>query len=176
MKLVVIGDLHDNLRHFNLLIERVNELEPDVIAFTGDFDMPFTMRAFTKFRAPIKAVLGNGDPDIQKFQYQLQKLPVLKDLKLDISARFQDFELDNKRVAIFHGDDDNLTKFILESNKFDVLCIGHNHTPEIKQVGRTTVINPGSLVGWMFEKGNMPVYFGVYDTTTGKAENIKVLD
>lgn len=175
MKLIVLGDLHDNLRHFNSSIKKINNLRPDIIAFVGDFDMPFTMRAFTQLKAPIKAVLGNGDPDIQKFQYQLQNLEVLKGLNLDISPRFQDFTLENRRIGIFHGDDSNLVNFIIETEKLDVLCIGHTHIPEIISKKKTIIINPGSFVGWMLERGNMPIHIGVYDTESNKAELLEIL-
>ncbi len=169
MKMAILGDLHDNLRHLNVVIDEINKIGVDLVAFTGDFDMPFTMRAFTRFQSPIKAVLGNGDPDIQKFEYQLDKLDVLKNLDLDISFRFQDFKFDGKRVGIFHGDDDNLNKVLVECQLFDVLCIGHNHLPKIKKEGKTLVVNPGSLVGWMLERGNMPITYAIYNSETEEA-------
>ncbi len=95
--------------------------------------MPFTMRPYSQLKCPIRGVLGNGDPDIQKFLYQLQNLEVLKNLDLKLEFRFQDFTIDNIRFGVFHGDDENLNKCLIESQLFDILCIGHTHKPTIEK-------------------------------------------
>ncbi|MFA6198070.1 MAG: YfcE family phosphodiesterase [Patescibacteria group bacterium] len=172
MKIGIIADLHDNLRHLEIVRQELLGHNVELLLFCGDFDMPFSMRGFIDFNIPIKAVLGNGDPDIQKFQYQLQNLQVLKSLDLDIGLRFQDITVDGRRIAISHGDDEALNKVIIESQLFDVFCLGHNHVPRINQEGKTTIINPGSLVGWFYEQPGrlVPVTYSIYNTTTGTAE------
>ena len=105
MKIAIISDTHDNMRILNKTVNYLNLISIDLLIHCGDWDMPFTMRGLIGAKFPIKSVLGNGDPDIQKFLYQLQNLDVLKDLKLDIQLRMQDFILDGKRICVFHGDD-----------------------------------------------------------------------
>jgi uncharacterized protein len=172
MKIGIIADLHDNLRHLEIVRSELLHHRIDLLVFCGDFDMPFSMRGFIDFNLPIKAVLGNGDPDIQKFQYQLQNLSVLKKIDLNISHRFQDIMIDGCRIAVSHGDDENLNKVIIESQLFDVFCLGHNHQPSIIKEGKTTVINPGSLVGWVYEnkEHSVPVTYSIFDTTTRTAQ------
>jgi putative phosphoesterase len=170
MKIGIIADVHDNLRSLNKVLDYFNSEKIDLLIHCGDWDMPFTMRAFTRIKCPIRAVLGNGDPDIQKFLYQLQNLEVLKDLELDIHERFQDFTIDGKRIAVFHGNDEDLNKLLVECQLFDIVCIGHNHKPKIEKVGKTLVINPGSLVGFFAEIGNVPITFVIYDTKTNKTK------
>lgn len=172
MKIGIMSDLHDNIRHGIKAVEYFNKENIETLLFCGDFVSPFSMRLFTKLNAPVKAVLGNGDPDIQKFEYQLQNLEMLKDLKLDISFRFQDLTIDGKRFAVFHGDDDNLVNALQESKLYDVLCIGHTHDPKIETINNTLVINPGSLVGYFVETGTVPITCAVYDTETNTAEII----
>jgi putative phosphoesterase len=79
MKIGIIADVHDNLRSLNKVLDYLNKQRADLLIHCGDWDMPFTMKAFTRIECPIRAVLGNGDPDIQKFLYQLQDLEILKD-------------------------------------------------------------------------------------------------
>ena len=170
MKIGIISDVHDNLRHLNKAIRFFNEKNIGLLIHCGDWDMPFTMRPYAQLKCPIKGVLGNGDPDIQKFQYQLQNLEVLKDLDLNLEFRFQDFTVDSIRFGVFHGDDNNLNKCLIESQLFDVLCIGHTHKPAIERNEKTLIINPGSLVGYLYEEGNVPVTIALFDTETKKAE------
>lgn len=172
MKIGIMSDLHDNIRHGLKAVEYFNKEEIETLLFCGDFVSPFSMRLFTKLNAPTKAVLGNGDQDIQKFEFQLQNLAILKDLKLDISFRFQDLTIDGKRIGIFHGDDDNLTNTLIESSLYDLLCIGHAHEPKIEQKGKTLIVNPGSMVGYFIETGEVPITCAIYDTESGTAEII----
>jgi predicted phosphodiesterase len=61
-------------------------------------------------------------------------------------------------------------KTSVESQLYDLLCFGHSHTPTLKKEGKTVVINPGSLVGFMAEKGEVPITYGMYDTISNSAE------
>ena len=170
MKIGVIADTHDNLRFLNKVLDYLNKQEISLLIHCGDWGQPFTMRMLTKLKCPIKSVLGNADPDIQKFLYQLQNLEILKDLDLDIHERFYDLKFDNRKIAIFHGNDEDLNKLLVECQLFDVVCIGHDHKPKIEKVKKTLVINPGSLIGFSTETGEEPITFAVYDTQTNKAK------
>ena len=164
--------MHDNLRHLVKAIEFFNNEKIELLIHCGDWIQPFTMRTYTELKCPIKGVLGNGDPDIQKFMYQLQNEEILKNLNLHLSPIFLDFTIGGIRFGIFHGDDENLNKCLIESQVLDVLCLGHTHIPSIEQNEKTLVINPGSLIGYMQETGNQPATVAVYDTGTKKAEII----
>jgi uncharacterized protein len=176
MKIGIISDVHDNLRSLSKLIKVLKEDENiDILIHCGDWVMPFTMRTYVSLGKPIRGVLGNGDPDIQKFLYQLQNLEALKGIDMQIKHRFFDLKYDDRRIGVIHGDDEDLNNTLIESQLYDVLCIGHTHVPSLTKVNNTVVINPGSLVGYMVEKGEVAITYGLYDTTTGVAE-IKELE
>ncbi len=170
MKIGIISDTHDNLRTLSRVIDYFNKEKVELVLHCGDWDMPFTMKTMAKINCPVKGVLGNGDPDILKFKYQLQNDDLLKKFDLDLKFRFQDFDIEGKRIAVFHGDDKDLNNMIIESQLYDVFCLGHSHQPEIKREGKTLVINPGSLVGYFAETGDRPITFVIYDTDADKAE------
>ena len=50
----------------------------------------------------------------------------------------------------------------------DVLVHGHDHKAKIEKVGKTLVINPGEVGGWLYGKSTL----AILDTTTMKAEII----
>jgi hypothetical protein len=171
MKIAIISDVHDNLRTLSKLLDYLLDIEKvDMLIHCGDWVMPFTMRTFVKFGKTIRGVLGNGDPDIQKFEYQLQNLEMLKGIDLKIKHRFQDLLIAGKRVGVVHGDDEALNKVLIESQLFDFLCLGHDHNPVVKSDGKTTVINPGSLVGYTAENGVVPITYAILDLETNTAQ------
>ncbi|MFA5925480.1 MAG: metallophosphoesterase [Parcubacteria group bacterium] len=172
MKIGIISDVHDNLRHLQKAIEFFNKEKISLLVHCGDWDAPFSLRAYLALKCPIRGVMGNGDPDIQKYLYQLQNIEMLKDLDLSLSSRFLEFSIEGIRFGVFHGDDENMNACLTESQMFDVLCLGHTHKPLIGQKGKTLVVNPGSLIGYMAETGIQPATVALYDTATKKAEII----
>ena len=172
MNIAFVADTHDHLRVFSKCIDYLNTRQIDLLVHCGDWDMPFSMRPLAKAKFPIKAVLGNGDPDIQKFLYQLQNLDALKNVAIDVQIEMQDFTVDNKRICVFHGDDPQVINLVQESQLYDVFCVGHDHNYNIKKVGKTLVINPGSFVGYKYETGNQPIYTVIYNSLTGETETV----
>lgn len=174
MKIAIISDTHDNMRILNKVVRYLNTISIDLLVHCGDWDMPFTMRGLVGAKFPIKSVLGNGDPDIQKFQYQLQNLEILQNIKLDIQPKMQDFIFDKKRVCVFHGDDNSISKLIIDSQLYDLFCVGHNHQFSISREGKTTVVNPGSFVGFKIETGIEPINMVIYDTEQESTQKINL--
>jgi uncharacterized protein len=172
MKIAIISDVHDHLRLFSKCIDYLNSINIDLLIHCGDWDMAFSMRPLAKANFPIKGVLGNGDPDIEKFFYQLQKLDVLKKVNLSLEMEMHDFVIDSKRVCVFHGDDPQVVNLVLQSQYYDLFCVGHTHIYDIKKQGKTLVVNPGSFVGYTYEKGVLPVYCVIYDTQSGDTVKI----
>ena len=103
MLIGIISDVHDNLRHLDKAIQYFNKQNIDILLHAGDWSAPFTLEMYKQLKCPVKGVLGNADPDIEKFKYQLQNL--FQGLELELSERFLDLKLDNKRIAVFHGND-----------------------------------------------------------------------
>lgn len=171
MLIGIISDVHDNLRTLDKAIQYFNKSKIELLLHCGDWDMPFTLRMYEELNCPIKGVTGNGDPDIEKFLYALRyKLP---NLRAEIKFRFLDLNLDGKRVAVIHGDDDDLNNALIESQLFDVLCLGHTHKAKIERHQKTLVINPGSFVGvYLPETKTDLISVALYDTETDKAELI----
>ncbi|MEK9180717.1 MAG: YfcE family phosphodiesterase [Patescibacteria group bacterium] len=172
MKIGIIADTHDNLRHLDKAIQYFNREKIGLLLHCGDWIMPFTMEMFKELKCPIKGVLGNGDPDIQKFQYQLQNK--FQDLDLELSEIFLDLTVEGKRIAVFHGNDEHLIKAIVESRLYEVFCHGHTHQAKIEKRQKTLIINPGSLVGVHLPDKAAPITVAIYDTAIDKAEIVSL--
>lgn len=171
----IISDVHDNLRHLQKTIEFFNEKKIGLLIHCGDWDMPFTLEMYGKLSCPVKGVLGNGDPDIHRFLERMQQ-DGFRDIDLELHEVFFDFEIGDRRIAVFHGHDKNLTNLIIESQKFDLFCVGHTHKSKIEKVDKTTVVNPGSLVGvYLPDEMKAPITAALYDTETNKVEVVEII-
>jgi len=168
----VTADTHDNGRPTLRSVEIFNQRKIDLLLHCGDWDMPFTLRFYKGLLCPIKGVLGNGDPDINKFWWINEKQNINLDLELD--SQFLDLYLEGRRIGVVHGDSQPLLDFLIESKAFDAIFFGHNHRPLIKEEKGTLLVNPGSLVGVLLPE--YPVYpytIAIYDTKTNKAELVE---
>jgi len=134
--------------------------------------MPSTLLWYSELRCPIKGVLGNADQNITRFLWAIQQEKFTLDIELD--PHFLDLTLENKRIGICHGDSRPLLKFLIDCQQFDVVCFGHNHLPSIQRVGKTLLINPGSLVGVRLPESRVyPYTIAIYDTVSDSAEIIE---
>jgi len=53
--------------------------------------------------------------------------------------------LDDKQIAVTHGDNGSTVRRILQAQEHDYLLLGHSHVHGEQRVGRVRMINPGAL-------------------------------
>ncbi|MFO0703800.1 MAG: metallophosphoesterase [Patescibacteria group bacterium] len=175
MLIGITSDTHTNGRAMLKSVEYFNSRNVSLVIHGGDWDMPFSLRFYKELKCPMKSVLGNGDPDICKFWWINEKQNINLDIQFD--ARFLDFVEDGKRIAVFHGDSEPLLNLLKECQLYDLVVYGHNHIAKIEKVGKTLFVNPGSLVGVHLPQfPQNPYTVAVYDTTTGEAEIVKIIE
>lgn len=58
-----------------------------------------------------------------------------------------ELDLDGRRAVLVHGDDKKLVRRLLDEQQYDYLLYGHDTDGEDRKVGKTRVVNPGSLHG-----------------------------
>ena len=88
---------------------------------------------------PSAFIFGNTDFDRMSLTQYAQ------DRGITCYGNTGDLEIDGKRFALLHGDDERLKRRILDAQQHDYLLQGHTHVPHDDRVGRTRVINPGAL-------------------------------
>jgi len=82
--------------------------------------------------------------DANSLQY-LARLPVSKFLTIDRQTFMMVHATPRDPLDEYAPPDPELWKRRLEGVGADVVCVGHTHQPFVLQVGRTMVINPGSV-------------------------------
>lgn len=161
MKIAITSDSHDNIPNIQKFLDYVNKNNVEMIIHCGDLAAPsIILKEFgPNFDKPIHFVHGNvADRELnQKIAGQFNHVTCHGDQG--------ELEIDGKKIAFIHYPDQG--KKLAESGKYDLVFYGHNHTPWEEEVGKTKLLNPGTLAG-MFNKAT----FAVYDTKTEKAELI----
>lgn len=171
MKAVIISDLHANFAAVSALTEDYDELwvVGDLVNYGPQ---PREVVDFVRKNATF-AVRGNHDHAVgfnadprctPRYAAMASTTQAFSAAELSTEDKqflagvplSQEFERDRKRVYICHAepsnplygycpaDSDNWSKEVQKINS-DVLIVGHTHTPFIRQVGLTLVVNPGSL-------------------------------
>lgn len=160
MKIAVVSDSHDNLPNIKKALDYINKQGVTFMIHCGDISSATIARIFAqKFKGEIHAVTGNvsGDPESIKRKTAEYNFTLHDETGI--------VEVDGKKIAFNHYPWE--AKKLAESEKYDLVLHGHTHKPWEEIIGKTKVLNPGTLAG-LFQKAT----FAIYDTKTDKAELI----
>ena len=160
----IISDTHDNLPLIDKAVKKLNEEKVELVLHAGDYVAPFVASHFKPLKAPLIGVFGNNDGD----KNQLKKK--FTELGADIRGRFAFLLIDGLRVALLHGDEKELMRSLLELESYDIIVSGHTHLEKTYRRGRTLVINPGTVSGYLAEKPTMTIL----DTKTLDTKTIEL--
>ena len=148
----IISDTHDNVYMIDEAVKRLNELEVGLVLHAGDYISPFTVQRFKPLKAKLFGVYGNNCAE----RALLKKL--FSDIGVDISGFFAEIVVDDLKIALLHGHDEELLRSLTESEAFDLVVFGHTHRIGIVKKGKTTLINPGEVCGYLSGKSTIVVY------------------
>ncbi|RLF91244.1 YfcE family phosphodiesterase [Thermococci archaeon] len=138
MKVGIMSDTHDNLPAIKLAVEFFNREEVDLVIHAGDYVAPFVAREFSKLNAPLKGVFGNNDGEREGLRE-----------KLGIKDEILTLDLKGLKTVVLHGTDERIVEALARSQLYDIVIRGHTHRHGIQEVGRTIIINPGEVCGYL---------------------------
>ncbi|AEC51032.1 hypothetical protein PNA2_0115 [Pyrococcus sp. NA2] len=138
MKIGIMSDTHDNLPAIRMAVEFFNKEGVELVLHAGDFVAPFVAKELSKLNAPLKGVFGNNDGEREGLKERLG----IKDEVLTL-------DLDGFKVIMLHGTDERIVEALAKSQLYDIVIRGHTHRHGIQEVGRTIVINPGEVCGYV---------------------------
>jgi len=164
MQVGVLSDIHDNIWKLESALRLLGGV--DALICCGDLCSPFVVdRLANGFPGPIHVVFGNNDGDRYRITLKADQYH-----HFHLHGEFAELEFGGRRFAVNHFDE--IGRALADSEAYDVVCYGHNHTYEVDQVGKTVRINPGEIMGGL---SNPPVSTcAVYDTVTQSVRRIEV--
>ncbi|MFH1235791.1 MAG: YfcE family phosphodiesterase [Parcubacteria group bacterium] len=168
MLIGIISDTHDNIPNIEKALTWFTKQGIKIILHCGDICAPssFIKTLVGKFPGTIHHVFGNVDGDrflIHKLTSESGRDDVF------LHGEVAEIEIDGKKIAMNHYPD--IAKRLAESSAYDLVCYGHNHTQAVETVGKTVLLNPGTL-GGLFA----PATLATYDTATGEVTLLGIND
>ncbi len=171
MKIAIISDSHDNIPNIEKMLDWVNKNNIEMMIHCGDLAAPSILinELEPKFKGQIHFIHGNvADREMnEKLAKKYKNVTCYGDQgELEIGGKKnKSAEAKRRRIAFCHYP--NQAEELAKTAKYDLIFYGHDHKPWEKYIGKTRLLNPGTLAG-MFNKAT----FAVYDTATDKAKLI----
>ena len=151
MKIGIISDSHDRLSMLDHAVKRLNEEEVDLVLHAGDYISPFVVSHFEALKANMIGVYGNNDGDKEVLRHRFRELGD------EIRGKFAEVIADGLRIALLHGDEEELLRSLIGLEAYDVLVHGHTHKSKISRKGETLIVNPGEVCGYLSGKPSMAI-------------------
>ncbi len=139
MKLGVMSDSHDNVPMVKRAVEMFNSRRVDLVIHAGDFIAPFAVAPFADLDCRVVAVFGNNDGERVVLAKKIEAFG-------EVHPNLADAELGGRRIAAMHYPE--LAEPIAASGLYDLVIYGHTHEIDVR-AGKTTVLNPGEVGGWL---------------------------
>jgi putative phosphoesterase len=146
----LMADTHDCLPMVEKAIKKFNEEKVELVLHAGDYVAPFVIPKFKELKAKLIGVFGNNDGD-----RELLKKRFSENAKLEIRGNFAEIKVGNAKVALLHGSEEELLKALIESETFNIVVHGHTHKAETYRKGKTLVVNPGEVCGYLTGKSTI---------------------
>ena len=138
MQVGVISDTHDNVPAVEAAMDRFEAAGVDAVVHCGDFVAPPVIPFLDREGVPVHAVRGNNDGEREGLASAFESLE-----GGTLHGRFAELELDGRAFAVLHGERRPVIE-ALAADDYDYVCHGHWHVRERREVGGTTVLNPGA--------------------------------
>lgn len=162
MQVAILSDIHDHIANLRKALQQVQKT--DLLICCGDLCSPFIIKELAEgYLKEIHIVFGNNDADLFRITKNAQNYS-----NIQLHGEFCELDIDNKMFAINHFDD--IGRALAESDKYDVVCFGHNHQLEISSNQQTLIINPGEIMGELTGQ----VSCVIYESTTHQATKINL--
>lgn len=165
MLIGLIADTHDNLPLVDRALGKLNQKNVELVLHAGDYIAPFVIPKFKKLRAKLIGVLGNNDGD-----RELLKKKFNENERLEMHSSFAEISVEDLKIALLHGDEEELLNALINSKSFDVVVHGHTHKAKVYNNGETLVVNPGEACGYLSDRPTI----ALLNTDTREAKIIEL--
>jgi len=165
MLIGLIADTHDNLPMVDKAVKKLNEMNVELVLHAGDYVAPFVIPKFDELKAKLIGVFGNNDGDRELLKKRFDEFE-----DLEVRGNFAEIVAAGLKIALLHGNEQELLHSLIDSESFDIVVHGHTHKTEVHQKGKTLIVNPGEVCGYLTGKSTIVLL----DTDGRKAERIEL--
>jgi len=153
-----MSDTHDHLPLVDKAVKKLIDEKVDLVLHAGDYVSPFVIPHFKPFKGRFIGVFGNNDGDHEVLKIRFAEFG------LEIRGIFAEVKIDNVRIALLHGGEpggppgaSELLQSLISAECYDIIIHGHVHEAKAYKKGRTLIINPGEVSGYLTGKPSLAV-------------------
>ena len=146
MKICIVSDSHDRADPLAQAVREAKALGAQAVIHCGDLIGAQTMKPALAAGLPVHAIHGNNIGDPQAMHYQSR----MSNGQLQYHGPDARLELNGKNILVVHYD--NYGYAFACTGDFDLVCCGHSHKAEARQVknvkgSSSWLVNPGTVAG-----------------------------
>lgn len=138
MLIGVVSDTHGHKDYTREAIRMMQALEVQRVIHCGDIGSAEIPEMFADW--PTEWVFGNVDSRTGPLREAIERAA-----DHCCHGRFGSVAWEDRKIAFLHGDDSRLLAATIANGEYDLVCSGHTHQHEVRQVGSTIALNPGAL-------------------------------
>jgi len=146
-------------------VKKLNEEKVDLVLHAGDYVAPFVIPKFKNLKVKLIGVFGNNDGDRELLKKRFSEYD-----NLEVRGNFAAVKVDNLKIALLHGSEEELLKALIDGEGFDVIVYGHVHKAEFYRKGKTLIVNPGEVCGYLSGKSTL----ALFDTVKGEVKIVEL--
>jgi len=165
MLIGLISDTHDNLPMIERAVSRLNLEKVALVLHAGDYVAPFVIQKFKALNCKLIGVFGNNDGD-----HELLRKRFSETENCTIRGRFAEINAEGFLIALLHGDETELLNAVATHGGFNAVVHGHSHANVSMNMGKTLVINPGEVCGYLTGKSTL----ALLDTSKREAKIVNL--
>ena len=150
MRIGIISDTHDNLPLIEKAVKKLNEENVALVLHAGDYVAPFVIPKFNALNAKLIGVFGNNDGDHELLKQRFSECP-----NCEVRGRFAGVSVEDFKIALLHGDETELLNALINCGGFDAVVHGHSHANLSRRNGKTLIVNPGEVCGYLTGKATI---------------------
>ena len=165
MLIGIISDTHDNLPMVEKAVKKLNEEKVALVLHAGDYISPFVIPKFKALNAKLIGVFGNNDGDHEFLRKRFNECT-----NCEIRGRFAEVNAEGFKIALLHGDENELLNALINCRGFDAVVHGHSHANVSRINAETLIVNPGEACGYLTGKATM----AILDTTKQVAKIVEL--
>lgn len=147
----VIADTHDRLPLLEKAVRRLNEERVELVLHAGDYISAFAVQRLKPLKAHLIGIFGNNDGDKESLKKRFAELDA------EIRGRFAEVVIGGLKIAMLHGEEEELLRSLVNTGSYDVVVHGHTHEAKTYRKGKTLVVNPGEVCGYLTEKSTIAI-------------------
>lgn len=150
MLIGIIADTHDNLPMIEKAVKRLNKEKVALVLHAGDYISPFVIPKFKALNVKLVGVFGNNDGD-----HEFLKKRFSETENCEIRGKFAEIDAEGFKIALLHGEESELLDTLINCGYFDAVVHGHSHAEMSRKNGKTLIVNPGEVCGYLTGKATI---------------------